>query len=86
MISTLKKLLFVFLLPVSLAAQDEGFLYVRGRAVPGPVRVRAASASMLPARWCRSPARLFGHPVTMLPTALRTSLAADPQGDSSSPP
>jgi len=72
MISTLKKLLFVFLLPVSLAAQDEGFLLCAGA---GRYRVRSgvvagfsidASGALVPV-----PARLFGHPVTMLPTALR---------------
>src|SRR3989442_13384766 len=81
MISTLKKLLFVFLLPVSLAAQDGGFLYVRGPggtgSGPGSVAGFSidASGALVPV-----PGSPFRTPGDNAPNSAPTSLAADPQG------
>src|SRR2546425_3429650 len=77
MISTLKKLLFVLLLPVRLAAQDGGFLYVRGPSGTGSVAGFSIDASGTLVPIPGSPFRTTGD---NSPIHTPTSLAADPQG------
>ncbi len=77
MISTLKKLLFVLLLPVRLAAQDGGFLYVRGPNTTGSVAGFSIDASGTLVPIPGSPFRTTGD---NSPIHTPTSLAADPQG------